>query len=113
MAFSTGEYERRIVELDKEVINATVYANLADVTAFPSPITNNKYDVKIDAQATLTIAYELRDFTGEVILTRTFNVHKGQEKTFKINHNNIPNGILFHRFVFEDGSTKSIQTIKN
>lgn len=113
MAFSTGEYERRIVELDKEVINATVYANLADVTAFPSPITNNKYDVKIDAQATLTIAYELRDFTGEVILSRTFNVHKGQEKTFKINHNNIPNGILFHRFVFEDGSTKSIQTIKN
>lgn len=113
MAFNTGEYERRIIEIDKEVINATVYANLADVSAFPSPIITNKYDVKIDAQATLTIAYELRDFTGELILTRTFNVHKAQEKTFKITDNNIPNGILFHRFVFEDGSTKSIQTIKN
>lgn len=64
------------------------------------------------AHATLKFDYELRDFTGNLLVSRKFVIHKDHEKTQKMNEKNIPEGFLIHRFIFEDGSVKTIQTQK-
>ena len=65
------------------------------------------------AHATLKFDYELRDFTGALVTTKNFTIHKDHEKIQRMNEKNIPEGFLVHRFIFEDGSVKTIQTMKN
>lgn len=108
-----GNYVAKVAKVTGNLRELITQNDLTTIVVFPSPIVGNKYDVTVNAQATVSINYELRDFMGNTVLTRSFNVHKGQEKTFNINNNNIPKGMLFHRFVFADGSSNTIQTIKN
>ena len=53
------------------------------------------------------------DFNGTVLYKKNFVLQKGHDRTHTIKvHDGIPSGILFHHFVFEDGSQISIETCK-
>jgi hypothetical protein len=106
-------YWSAIKEVQTKMDFGLTQADMVEITVFPSPMVGNKYDVKVKAFASVKFSYELRDFTGNLVLTKNFVVHKGHEKIKKITNNNIPEGTLLHRFIFEDGSVKIIQSIKN
>ena len=111
--FKEFGYWSKVGEIETNTNFSVTQADMLDATIFPSPITGNKFEIKTLAHASVKFVYELRDFTGELLLSKNFMEHKGHESVRKINAKNIPEGIMLHRFIFEDGSVKTIQTIKN
>jgi len=88
-------------------------SNFLHVNAYPSPIVDNQFTLHLVADAKLKFDYELVDFNGTVLYTKNFVLQKGHDRTHTIKvHDGIPDGILFHRFIFEDGSQISIETCK-
>ena len=111
--FKEKGYWAAIKEVPVATNLSVTQADMVDVAVYPTPIVDDKFDVTVEAYATVKFDYELRDFTGELLENCNFVVHKDHKVTKKINGKNIPQGNLVHRFVFEDGSVKTIQTIKN
>ena len=111
--FKAEGYYSKIIEI-KEKTNFTVsQADMLDVVIFPSPLYDNDFGIRTAAFATLKFRYELWDFTGELLYSDEFIEKKDHVTKRTIKVKNIPEGIMLHRFIFEDGSVKTMQTIRN
>lgn len=100
-------------EVKKKLLNYYELSHFLHVNAYPSPIIDNQFTLHLVADAKLKFDYKLVDFNGNVLYTKIFALQKGHDGTHTIKvHYGIPKGILFHRFIFEDGSQISIETCK-
>ena len=113
IAFKNGNYVPHVVEVPVAVYNVYEQANFFEAQIFPNPITGDQFQINMQAQVTMKFDYEIWDFYGNQLYSRNFVMHIEQDRTHTINKNNLPSGLLLHRFVFEDGSVKSIQTLKD
>jgi hypothetical protein len=67
---------------------------------------------KVTYGASDTLADELFDSQGNVQLVKNFFVPKDHSGNHSINTlNPLPNGFLYHKFTFEDGSYKTYTTL--
>ena len=111
--FKESGYWAATKEIQTKVDFGLSQADMIEINTFPTPMTGDKYTIEMKAFATLKFNYELRSFTGDLLVSKNFVIHKDHEKSAKMNEKNIPEGFLVHRFIFEDGSVKTIQTLKN
>ncbi|MBI4646079.1 MAG: hypothetical protein HY738_05635 [Bacteroidia bacterium] len=112
IVLKNGKYIPHVFETAAVVQNKNELANMLDINVFPNPLIDKKFNINFKAKATLKVEYRLKGFYGNELHRQTFVIHKDQDITHVINRNNIPTGLLYHQFLFEDGSQKSLQTIK-
>lgn len=80
---------------------------------FPNPHTNNDVRANITTTAALKVNYSLFDNMGNLLYTRNFNLPKNHSGQHSLNFDgHLPNGFLYHKFTFEDGSYKTYPTLK-
>jgi len=89
----------------KDFFNATIY---------PNPNTNPHFFVDVQTTARLWVRYEIFDGTGNKVFQYTIQLPQGHDGTHRMEPDPpLPNGFLYHRFSFIDGSSEVITTIKN
>jgi len=89
-------------------------ANFLEAKVIPVPIVDNYFEMRLKAEERLRFHYELFDTYGNKLHERDFVMQKNEEMTTLINPNTtIPTGLVMHRFIFMDGSFKTVETIKN
>jgi len=77
------------------------------------PITANEtLTVKANSNFTMNYTYYLTDETGKQLSKKEVYSKPNESVEFKFDSNNLPDGQLFHKFVFEDGSETVYQSIK-
>jgi hypothetical protein len=100
--------------IEEELEEEIQMADLLNAIIFPVPLIGNEFNIKLNADEILKVLYTLHDANGTELHRQNINVPKNQEITRTIRpKTNIPNGIILHRFTFDDGSVKTIETIKN
>jgi hypothetical protein len=83
------------------------------VTAFPDPITDNSFNLRLKASATLSFTYVLMDDKGNTLLKKNYLLTKDQDLTDLIEERpSIPTGLLFNKMTFSDGSEINFKTYK-
>lgn len=88
-------------------------ANSLEVHVIPVPVVGTHFDLQLKAEERLKFRYELFDNYGIKRYEKDFVMQKNEETTITINPiTNMPTGLLMHRFIFMDGSYKSIESIK-
>lgn len=113
ISFKNGQYLPIVKEIKKPLVNTFALANLLDVVIFPVPITNEQFEINFKAQAKLKFDYVLTDFNGNELYRKNFVIQEGQDRNHTIKpKENMPLGFLVNRFIFEDGSVKTVQSIK-
>ena len=68
----------------------------------------------MEATENLVFTYQMLDLNGDILLQKEFEIGMGEEVDFfnKFDPSyNFINHIIVNKFVFEDGSTKIIQSI--
>lgn len=107
---SIGSYYFEVTEstnstiLDKDYLSYNV---------FPVPVTGNSFSLDLQSPKRLSFIYELRDFRGNLIFSSNFELDKDFEVTKLIQVNQgIPDGMLFNKMKFADGSEINFTTIK-
>ncbi len=113
-AFKDGDFLQGIKEFKREfsykVTNEE--SSLITINIFPTPIVENQFWITMVPQATTSFKYELRDANGRLLVDKTFEVEEGNNVEELINEIEIPRGLLFHVFRFQDGSIKTIKSFK-
>ena len=106
-------YVPMIFELDKKLTVNMAMSNLLSVNIYPVPIVDNKFTIDMTASDALNFTYEFRGSNGTLLYSEKFSLKKGQQWKHMVKPRlGVPNGNHFNRFVFQDGSTLSFQTIK-
>ncbi len=96
------------------MVNSSLQANQLNATVFEVPIKGNTFNIHFQTTANVEFAYELIDGQGQRLFTSRFKLKQGYDANVAIDPQlSLPNGLLVHRFVFADGSAKTITTIKN
>ena len=102
-----------IFNVAEKMYNSYALSNYLDVNIFPVPLPiEDWFSISFKALATLKFDYYIHDEQGNQLVNRKFVLHKDHERTTKINAKNLPSGLLFHKFVFEDNSIIQMTTIK-
>ena len=113
ISLKNGQYIPLVKELKKPLVNAYELANLLDVVIFPVPIPGEQFEINFQAHAKLKFDYVLTDFNGNELFRKNFVIQEGQDRNHTIKpKKTMPSGFLVNLFIFEDGSVKSVQTIK-
>jgi len=106
-------YIPMIFEVDRKLTVSMALADLLSVTIYPVPIVGDKFNIDMTASDDLKFTYEFRDANGILLYTENFNLKKGQQwKHTVAPKQGVPTGMHINRFIFEDGSTLVLQTIK-
>jgi hypothetical protein len=111
-----GYYISIIKEVKKTLTNGITLAEHLNVTVFPVPITGDDFMLNLQADYKMKFQYILSDLDGTELYKKNFVVQEGHNKNHSIKANgnaSFPSGILVNTFIFEDGSSKSFQTMKN
>lgn len=113
ISFKKGQYIPLVKELKNQLINNYELANLLDVVIFPVPISGQEFEINFQTHAKLKFDYVLTDFNGIELFQKNFVIQEGQNRNYTIKPKDVmSSGFLINRFIFEDGSIKSVQTIK-
>ena len=62
--------------------------------------------------ATLKFNYSIFDESGNRYYSNNMRIGKEEAIDLKISTDNLPNGYIFHKFTFDDGSVYKVKTIK-
>jgi hypothetical protein len=80
---------------------------------FPDPHSDNIVKANISTTAALRVNYTLFDHMGSTLYIQDFNLPKDHSGEHALNFDgHLPEGFIYHKFTFEDGSHKSYTTIK-
>lgn len=102
-----------IFEIEEKLSVSMAQSDFLSVILFPVPIEDNKFNIEMTAQESLNFNYEFRDSNGQLLYEQKFSLKKGQQWKHTVAPKlGIPTGTHINRFVFEDGSVLSLQTIK-
>ena len=114
IALSNGEYRPIILELTEKMSNSVTQSEYLGVSIFPVPIEENRFTVSLTAYLSMNFKYSVLDHNGVAIYKESFKLKQGQEwKHVVKTEAPIPSGTVLHRFEFEDGSVKIVNTIRN
>ncbi len=115
IATKKGEYRRLVVQA-KQPYTATVQMkDLVSPVIFPVPIVNNDFKINIETPFDVTFTYELWDKNGVKIHSQIITVAKTLTDAVTIPiavRGTIPTGNLINRFIYSDGSIRTINTMK-
>lgn len=82
-------------------------------TLFPNPHQTDYVDANIVATASLNVGYALYDGQANELCRLNFDVSEGHSGNHRLDGAvTLPNGFLYHKFTFDDGSYKTYTTIK-
>ncbi len=115
IAFSNGKFRRLFIDSKDTKTFTSQIKDLVDVKVFPVPIIGDKYTLDLQSTLATTFIYELWDGKGIKILTRNLEAINTGATSIQIPISSdipIPSGNLIHKFIFTDGSIKTINTIK-
>lgn len=111
-----AEYKSFIVEAKTNCVLTSQIKDFVSVSIFPVPIVGNTFNINIETPLDETFTYELWDDKGNKIHSQLITVTKtsGEPFTIKVSPRlDIPAGItLINRFIYSDGSIKTVNTIK-
>ncbi len=109
-----NEPQKYMVFEVKEASDFTVeHKDFFSGSIFPNPHQDNHFNITIETSARLRVVYELFDSGANRIHRQSFTIPKDHLDTHKVEPDNgLPYGYLYHKFTFEDGSTKSYITIR-
>lgn len=110
--FRGGGERRVVVEINEDIDGSLNLSNFLDVTIFPVPISENSFFMNLVASTSLNFRYELYDFDQNLIYKMDYKLKVGHDENHLIQPNFIPEGMLINKFIFEDGSSISITTLK-
>jgi hypothetical protein len=83
-------------------------------TIYPNPNANPHFFIDIVTTACLSVRYEIFDGNGNILYSSNMRLPKDHNGTHRISPDPLlPNGFLYHRFSFGDGSYETLTTIKN
>ncbi|TSJ42018.1 hypothetical protein [Fluviicola chungangensis] len=116
MVFNNGDYFPLMFEVKETLPIISELKDLMNVNFFPVPITGNNYSMEVETGFSGKVIYQLFDSQGTKIYEETLDLQKttGRDPyTIRINvPTNIPNGLLFNKFICPDGSIYTETTIK-
>lgn len=111
--FTNGRFAHFFKTVNERLFNAVEDALLVDFTIFPVPITNDCFSVNVESHTNTSLRYEVFNHAGAPIYSMALKVSPNDDFYFPVDiPEGIPSGNVFHRFVFEDGSIKTINSIK-
>lgn len=102
-------------EVEDDFVDSYDLSSFLSVNIYPVPIQGDEFEMNLQSAATLKFDYFLIDMQGNELFQRKFVIHQGHNRTHNIKVNGstgIPSGQLVNKFVFEDGSVKTVMTIK-
>ncbi|MEA1874986.1 MAG: hypothetical protein U9N51_11265 [Bacteroidota bacterium] len=107
-----------IIEVNNKVTNNLDVADFFEITIYPVPLFNDYFFINLQSELSDEIEYTLFDDNGrflhneQIIFTPQASRNLGY--TFKIKPDRTPLllGVLINKFVFSDGSSQSIQILK-
>lgn len=112
----TGKYKSFIVEAKTNCVLTSQIKDFVSVNIFPVPFTGNTFSINIETPSDETFTYELWDNNGNKIHTQIISLTSTSGTPFTIKvatRTEIPAGVtLINRFIFSDGSVKTLNTIK-
>ncbi len=113
-AFKDGDFLEGIKEFKRDFSYEITREerSLITIDVFPTPITENQFQINMTPEATMSFKYELRDGNGRLLIDKTFEAEGGRNMEALISGIEIPRGLLFHVFRFQDGSIKTIKSFK-
>jgi hypothetical protein len=82
-------------------------------TVFPVPHIEDQFSINMQATSDLNTRYELYDFQGNLVHRAHYQLKQGHNENHLIQPANpIPSGLLINRFTFDDGSVKTLTTLR-
>lgn len=90
-------------------------SDLAVISIYPNPFDANQQTItsKIESSVNSRYTYTVVDLNNNEFYRSSGFVRSGDLHEIKLRTQNLPSGQLFHKFVFDDGSVKILQTLKN
>lgn len=111
--FENGKRSTLFIDLESKTQFSIPLSSLVSFNIFPVPIINSSYSVNVQSAATLDFAYSVLDSQGNSFFESKYHIRKNHNENHKIDLLNSLDGVWIHRFVFEDGSVKTITTTGN
>ncbi len=108
--FSNGGYMSYHIEAKNPLRNTCPQSSLLDVTVFPVPLVGNTHQLHMVSNSSLNFQYDVLDLQATSYYSEKYRLSGAHDKNHRIDCDNLPSGILLHRFTFEDGSVKIIQS---
>lgn len=107
---SIGSYYVEVTEATNSMVQEKDYLSY---NAFPVPITGNSFSLDLLSTKRLSFTYELIDAENNLLVNTNFDLEKDFQVTKLIEvSQGIPNGLLFNKMKFADGSEINFTTMK-
>jgi hypothetical protein len=116
MILNNGDYMPLMFEVKETLPIVSQLKDLMDVNFFPVPITGNQFTMDLETGFSGKVIYQLFDNQGNKIYEQNLDLQKTNGRDpYRIQVNvpsNIPNGLLFNKFICPDGSIYTKTTTK-
>jgi hypothetical protein len=116
MVFNNGDYFPLMFEVKETLPIISELKDLMDANFFPVPITGNEFTMDIETGFSGKVIYQLFDNQGNKIYEEPLNLEKTTGRDpYRLRVSvpaNIPNGLLFNKFICPDGSVYNKTTVK-
>ncbi|MFO7879781.1 MAG: hypothetical protein R6V52_07075 [Bacteroidales bacterium] len=114
--FEDRSHSYSIMELEEKINNTLDLADFFEISVFPVPIEDEYFFADINGSMSDVITYNLYDDQGKLFYSEKIKFYTDSgDKSFRVKidpDRDIPEGILVNEFVFSDGSSISIQSLK-
>ncbi len=106
-------FKRTFFEVQQNFSSQVYHKDFFEATMYPNPHSGDFYFVEVTTTAKLKGKYEVFDGQGNLHYSYVFNLPKDHTGNHRINPDvSLPNGMLYHKFSFLDGSYETLVTIK-
>jgi hypothetical protein len=96
-----------------KISNTLEMKDFVSINLFPNPIQGDQYYLNVTSEISTTIQYEVINLQGNRLHSDRLQVRaNSQTNPLIVFPVPIPSGMLIHRFVFSDGSSKTILSTK-
>lgn len=106
-------FKRTFFEVRQNFSSQVYHKDFFEATMYPNPHSENFYFAEVTTSAKLKGKYEVFDGQGNLHYSYVFNLPKDHTGNHRITPDvSLPNGMLYHKFSFLDGSYETLITIK-
>ena len=106
---------RVMIELENDTPHTLNKADMVSVNIFPNPIDSNtgQMSTTLESLINCSFNYTIVDANNRLYHQDQGHLNANDQTELIIKTQNLPSGQLFHKFVFDDGSVKILQTLKD
>ena len=104
-----------MIELENDTPHTLNKADMVSVNIFPNPIDSNtgQMSTTLESLINCSFNYTIVDANNRLYHQDQGHLNANDQTELIIKTQNLPSGQLFHKFVFDDGSVKILQTLKD